>query len=160
MANLNNDIQAVKEKAIQFAEGVASAAAPALELTVRIAEDEPEGIVIAFDGPDAARMVGRNGQILDALGFIAGQVINRRGNARLRILFDADDFRKKREATLVKLATDLAEQVLATGQEAVLDPLSPMERRIIHNVVAEMPGVQTYSEGLEPDRYIIISPAA
>ena len=159
MANINNDIQAVKEKAIQFAEGVANAASPALDLTVRVATDEPEGIVIAFDGPDAARMVGRNGQILDALGFIAGQVINRRGNARLRILFDADDYRKKREATLVKLATDLAEQVLATGQEAVLDPLSPMERRIIHNVVSEMPGVQTYSEGLEPDRYIIISPA-
>lgn len=159
MANINNDIQAVKDKAIEFAEGVANAAAPALDLTVRVAADEPEGIVIAFDGPDAARMVGRNGQILDALGFIAGQVINRRGNARLRILFDADDYRKKRETTLVKLATDLAEQVLATGQEAVLDPLSPMERRIIHNVVAEMPGVQTYSEGLEPDRYIIISPA-
>lgn len=159
MANTNNDIQAVKEKAIQFAEGVASAAAPALDLTVRVAADEPEGLVIAFDGPDAARMVGRNGQILDALGFIAGQVINRRGNARLRILFDADDYRKKREATLTKLATDLSEQVLATGQEAVLDPLSPMERRIIHNVVAEMPGVQTYSEGVEPDRYIIISPA-
>lgn len=159
MANINNDIQAVKDKAIQFAEGVAAAAAPALELTVRVSADEPEGIVIAFDGPDAARIVGRNGQILDALGFIAGQVINRRGNARLRILFDADDYRKKREATLVKLATDLAEQVLATGQEAVLDPLSPMERRIIHNVVAEMPGVQTYSEGMEPDRFIIISPA-
>lgn len=160
MANLNNDIQAVKDKAIQFAEGVATAAAPDLDLTARVSVDEPEGLVIAFEGPDAARMVGRNGQILDALGFIAGQVINRRGNARLRILFDADDYRKKREVTLVKLATDLSEQVLATGQEAVLDPLSPMERRIIHNVVAEMPGVQTYSEGLEPDRYIIISPAA
>ncbi len=156
--NTNNDIQAVKDKALQWAEGVASAAAPELSLTARITSEEPEGLVIAFEGPDAERMVGRNGQILDAIGFIAGQVINRRGNARLRVLFDADDYRRKREETLVKLATELAEQVIATGQEAVLDPLSPMERRIIHNVVAEMDGAQTYSEGIEPDRYIIISP--
>ena len=156
---MNNDIEAVKNKARQFAEGIAAAAAPALQLTARVSSEEPEGVTLAFEGPDAVRMVGRNGQILDALGFIAGQVINRRGSARLRILFDADDYRRKREETLVKLATELGEQVLATGQEAVLDPLSPMERRIIHNVVSEMPGLQTYSEGEEPERFIIISPA-
>jgi len=159
MANTNNDIQGMKERARQFAEGLAAAAAPTLELSVRVAAEESEGITLAFEGPDASRMVGRNGQILDALGFIAGQVLNRRGSARLRILFDADNYRSKREATLQKLATDLAEQVLATGQEAVLDPLSPMERRIIHNTLTEFPGVRTYSEGEEPQRYIIITPA-
>lgn len=150
----------MKERALRFAEGLAEAAAPNLELTVRISAEEPEGVTLAFEGPDAHLMVGRNGQILDSLGFIAGQVLNRRGNARLRILFDADNYRGKRETTLKKLATDLAEQVLATGQEAVLDPLSPMERRIIHNTLAEIGGVRTYSEGEEPQRYIIISPAA
>ena len=154
-----NEIQAVKDKAQQFAEGIAAAAAPDFAITARIASEEPEGVVLAFEGEDATRFVGKNGQILDALGFLASQVVNRRGAARIRILFDADDYRRKREETLVKLATELGEQVLATGQEAVLDPLSPMERRIIHNVVSEMPGLQTYSEGEEPERFIIISPA-
>lgn len=159
MLNTNNDIEAVKEKTRRFAEELAASAAPDLQLSARVSAEEPEGITIAFDGADAPYMVGRNGQILDAIGFIAGQIINRRGNARLRILFDADDYRRKREETLTKLATELGEQVLATGQEAVLDPLSPMERRIIHNIITEMPGLQTYSEGVEPERYIIISPA-
>jgi len=158
MANTNNDIATMKERARQFAEGFAAAAAPGLDVTARVASEEAEGITLAFDGPDAHRLVGRNGQILDALGFIAGQVLNRRGNARLRILFDADNYRLKRETTLKKLATDLAEQVLATGQEAVLDPLSPMERRIIHNTLTDFPGIRTYSEGEEPQRYIIITP--
>jgi len=74
-------------------------------------------------------------------------------------VFDADDYRIRREKTLKELADDLAAQVLSTGQEAVLDPLSPMERRIVHNALAEIPGVRTYSEGEEPDRFVIISPA-
>ncbi len=159
MVNTNNDIEAVKEKARRFAEGLTTSAAPDLQLSARVTVEEPEGITIAFEGADASHMVGRNGQILDAIGFLAGQIINRRGNARLRILFDADNYRQKREETLTKLATELGEQVIATGQEAVLDPLSPMERRIIHNIITEMPGLQTYSEGIEPERYIIISPA-
>jgi spoIIIJ-associated protein len=54
---------------------------------------------------------------------------------------------------------ELADEVKSSGQEAVLDPLSPLERRIVHTVLADDPGVTTYSEGEEPDRYIIISPA-
>ncbi len=57
------------------------------------------------------------------------------------------------------MAQELAEQVVATGNEAVLDPLSPMERRIVHQAAMEVPGVRTYSEGEEPNRYIVIAPA-
>lgn len=159
MVNINYDTSVVKERAREFAEGFAASVAPELDLSAHIAEDEGDNLVIAFGGTDAARMVGRNGQVLDALGFIASQILNRRGAARIRIQFDADNYRKKREATLIKLATDVAEQVMGSGNEAVLDPLSPAERRIIHNVLAEMPGVRTYSEGEEPNRYIVIAPA-
>ena len=159
MAITNNDTESVKDRAREFAEGFAASVAPDLVLTACVTADEGDNLTIAFEGEDAARMVGRNGQVLDALGFIASQALNRRGSARIRIQFDADNYRAKREATLVKLATEVAEQVIASGNEAVLDPLSPAERRIIHNVLTEMPGVRTYSEGEEPNRYIIISPA-
>ena len=119
-----------------------------------------DSIVIAFEGADSAVLVGKGGQGLDALQYLASLIINRRMNPRLRITFDADDFRLRRENTLKALAHQLCDQVLSTGQEAVLDPLSPMERRIVHNIVAEVPGVQTYSEGQEPNRYIVIAPAA
>ena len=152
-------MQALKERAVEFARGVADASG--LDMTVRLAQDEPEGVTIAFDGPESRLMVGRNGQILDALAYLASMAINRRGSgARLRIVFDADDYRARREETLRSLAAELAEQVLATGQEAVLDPLSPLERRIVHQALMEIPGVRTYSEGEDPDRYVIISPAA
>jgi spoIIIJ-associated protein len=150
-------MQALKDRAVEFARGVAETSG--LDMTVRLAQDEPEGVTIAFDGPESRLMVGRNGQILDALAYLASMAINKRGGARLRIVFDADDYRARREETLRSLAQELAAQVLATGQEAVLDPLSPLERRIVHQALTEISGVRTYSEGEDPDRYVIISPA-
>jgi spoIIIJ-associated protein len=149
-----------KRRATEFAEGFAAASAGLLELTAFVASEEPEGIVLGFEGPDAHLLVGRAGRILDALQYIASNVVNRRSNrGRLHVIFDADGYRARREATLKKLAADLAAQVVSTGEEAVLDPLSPLERRIVHNALKDIGGVRTYSEGEEPERYIIISPA-
>ena len=148
----------LKTRAREFAEGLAKAVAD-FDLHTQVTSDEPENIRISFEGPDSPMFVGRNGQVLDALQTLASHIINRRSGQRLRITFDADLYRARREETLIKLAQDLADQVKSTGQEAVLDPLSPMERRIVHTALADDPGVQTYSEGEEPDRYIIISPA-
>ena len=146
-----------KERARRFAEGLASASG--LEITARIADEEPDALTIAFEGPDARLLVGRGGHVLDALQYLASLAVNRRGEPRLRLVLDADGYRARREATLKRLAEDLADQVKSTGQEAVLDPLSPLERRVVHTALAGDPGVRTYSEGEEPDRYIIISPA-
>lgn len=150
--------QQKKAELTAWAQGLAQASG--LEVTASVRKDEPEGLTIAFDGPDARLLVGRGGQVLDALQYIASLTINARGAVgRLHVTFDADNYRARREDTLRRVAQELAEQVLATGQEAVLDPLSPMERRIVHQAVMETPGVRTYSEGEEPDRYIVIAPA-
>jgi Predicted RNA-binding protein len=151
-------MQALKERALAFAQGVAEQSG--LQMTARLSHEEPDGVTIAFEGAEARYMVGRNGQILDALAYLASLVVNRRGGPRLRVIFDADGYRAHREQTLRNLAKELSEQVLATGQEAVLDPLSPLERRIVHQALLEIPGVRTYSEGEDPERYVIISPAA
>jgi spoIIIJ-associated protein len=147
-----------KQRAIAFAKGLAEASG--LDVSAEIRWEEPDGVTIAFDGPDARLLIGRSGQSLDALQYLCSLVVNRRGAARIHITFDADGYRLRRENTLVKLASDLAQQVIATGQEAVLDPMSALERRIVHNALAGEPGVRTYSEGEEPERYLVIAPAA
>jgi spoIIIJ-associated protein len=147
-----------KQRAIAFAKGLAEASG--LDVSAEIRREEPDGVTIAFDGPDARLLIGRSGQSLDALQYLCSLVVNRRGAARIHITFDADGYRLRRENTLVKLASDLAQQVIATGQEAVLDPMSALERRIVHNALAGEPGVRTYSEGEEPERYLVIAPAA
>ncbi len=158
VSEANDPMEATKDRAVAFAEGLAQSTGK--DITVAVGDEEPDSIVIAFEGADSPMLVGRGGQGLDALQYLASLIINRRGSPRLRVTFDADDFRLRREATLKQLARDLSEQVLATGQEAVFDPMSPMERRIVHNAVSEVPGVQTYSEGEEPNRYIVIAPAS
>jgi spoIIIJ-associated protein len=153
-------ISELKERAIAFAEGLAEACDLDIELVHR--DENEESIWLTFEGPDSRYLVGRSGQVLDALQYLTLLSINRRGmmgGARLRVLFDADHYRSRREVTLKKLAQELSEQVRSTGQEAVLDPLSALERRIVHQAISEEPDIRTYSEGEEPDRYIVIAPA-
>lgn len=144
-------------RVVAFAEGLSEASG--LDVTARLEKEEAEGITVALNGPDARWLVGRGGQALDALQYIAQLAFLRRGNTRFHVTFDADGYRARREQTLVNLATELAAQVVATGQEAVLDPLSPMERRIVHQALTGNTQVRTYSEGEEPERYIVIAPA-
>jgi spoIIIJ-associated protein len=142
--------------------GEAFAAASGLDLTAQVTADDADGLVLAFDGPDAHLLAARRGQVLDALQLLATYSLrgasHRSGPRPPRLTCDADGYRAKRKATLYQMAHALADEVKSSGQEAVLDPLSPLERRIVHTALADDPGVMTYSEGEEPDRYIIISP--
>ena len=149
-----------RERIRAFAEKVGETSG--LDVSVAVVAEDRDSITIGFTGPDARYLVGRHGQALDALQHLAVSAVCRRGSSgqRLHVNFDADGYRARREETLQKLARDLADQVKATGQEAVLDPLSPLERRIVHTALVDDPGVATYSEGEEPERYIIISPKA
>ncbi|MBC8103089.1 MAG: KH domain-containing protein, partial [Cytophagales bacterium] len=110
-------VDSAKERAKEFAEGFALASEDLLEITAFVASEEPEGITLGFDGPDAHLLVGRAGRTLDALQYLASNVVNRRGGrARLHVIFDADSYRARREVTLKQLAADLAAQVASTGQ--------------------------------------------
>ena len=157
-ASAADGIEELKERVRTFAEEVGKASG--LDVDVAVLAEDRDSITVGFEGPDARFFVGRHGQALDALQHLAVSACCRRGSQRLHITFDADGYRARREATLQRLARELADQVKATGQEAVLDPLSPLERRIVHTTLVDDPGVTTYSEGEEPERYIIISPKA
>ncbi len=145
-----------KAQVLAFAQEFA--ASTGLTITAQLERDEPEGVLIGFQGEDARFLIGRGGQVLDALQLIAINAIIGQGRGRLRVTFDADSYRVRREKMLTEMATELADQVAATGQEAVLDPLPPLERRIVHQALTGRTDIQTYSEGEEPDRYIVIAP--
>ncbi len=147
----------LKERVAGWATGLA--AATGLDLTVRVARDESQGITIAFEGPDSSLLAGRRGEVLEALQLLAMSSCIERGAPRLHLLFDAGGYRQRREDILTQMARELADEVLSSGQEAELEPLPALERRIIHQVLIEIPGIRTYSEGEDPNRYIVIAPA-
>lgn len=156
-------MEAGQERVRAWAEGLADAlVAAGLDVRASVAFEEPDNLTIRFEGSEAHYLVGRHGQALDALQLLASLSINARrragGGERLHILCDADNYRARRAETLRSLALELAAEVKTTGQEAVLDPLPPLERRIIHTALVDDPDVRTYSEGEDPRRYIIISP--
>lgn len=119
---------------------------------------DAEGVELAIEGPDAPALIGRQGQVLNAVQYLLGLMATRRLGERIRVTVDAENYRARRAETLIKMARDLAAEVRAHNQEAVMDPLNAMERRIIHTALLEEPGIQTYSEGDEPERRVVISP--
>lgn len=150
----------LKQRALAFATGLAEAAqSGGLDITAEQSREEPEGVTISFQGEDSRWLIGKAGQALDALQSLASTVINRQAGPRLYITFDADNFRARREATLTKIALEVADQVVSSGNEAVLDPMTALERRIVHKTLQERTDIRTYSEGEEPERYLVIAPA-
>lgn len=133
-------------------------AAMGFQLEVEL-EELPDGTYrLTAIGPDAAEVVGPEGETINALQYLVGLVTHRRAGEYVRLIVDAAGFRAKRERELVELARHYALQVKESGQECVLDPLNPFERRIVHNALLDDPDVVTYSEGDEPERSVVISP--
>jgi spoIIIJ-associated protein len=116
-------------------------------------------INLELDGRDVGYLVGKRGEVLNALQYVGNVIASRQLGTGARVVIDGNSFRAKRTEVLEKQARDIAEQVKLNNMEAVLDPLPAFERRIVHQVLSEYPGVQTYSEGEEPGRRVVIAPA-
>jgi spoIIIJ-associated protein len=112
------------------------------------------------DGPedDMALLIGRHGQTLDAIQELARTAVGRRLDDRIRVLIDVGDYRKRAEDRLVEHAREIAERVDKTGEEERLDPMNAYERKLVHDVVAEFDGLESVSEGADPDRFVVIKP--
>ena len=115
-------------------------------------------ITFAVTGPDAPLLVGLHGQTLDAFQYLLMLMTNKGRTSRIRVTLDADSYRARRARKLAEFAQELAAEVGKTGQEAVTDTLNPMERRLIHTALVDHPDVETYSEGAEPNRYVVVTP--
>lgn len=114
---------------------------------------------VVLDGKDVAYIVGKHGEVLNALQYLVNIVAGRRYDRGVRATLDGNDYRRRREEALTQLASKIAKQVLDRGEEAVLDALPAFERRIVHKALSEIDGVTTYSEGEEPNRRVVIAPA-
>jgi spoIIIJ-associated protein len=112
------------------------------------------------DGPedDMALLIGRHGQTLDAIQELARTAVGRRLDDRIRVLIDVGDYRKRAEDRLVDHAREVAERVDRTGEEEHLDPMNAYERKLVHDLVAEFDGLESVSEGTDPDRFVVIRP--
>jgi spoIIIJ-associated protein len=142
------------EKAKLFLENVLKT----MNLDVTIDQTEVDDYV-SFNlvGPSLGMIIGRRGQTLDSLQYLVNIVANRKNKDHLRIVLDAENYRKRRQQTLEGLANRLANRVIKTQKEVVLEPMNPLERKIIHSQLQNHPKVSTVSKGDEPNRKVVIA---
>ncbi|RYG22421.1 protein jag [bacterium] len=130
-----------------------------MQVNVTLGEISGRYVSLKLDGKDAAYLVGKHGEVLNALQYLVNVVAHRRLGTEARATLDGNDYRKRREDVLTQMASNIASQVKERGEEAVLDALPAFERRIVHKALQEIDGVITYSEGEEPNRRVVIAPA-
>jgi spoIIIJ-associated protein len=126
--------------------------------TIGVVEAD-ESVTATVSGRDLGVLIGRHGQMIDALQYLANAMAHRAvGDERRRIVIDAAGYRERRAATLEALARRSAEQASATGRRVELEPMSSVERRLVHEALKDDPEVETESEGTEPHRYVVVLP--
>lgn len=127
---------------------------------VELRPDEGGGLIGRITADGASSVVGRNGEVIDAIQYLAAQAVSRaEGGARRRVMVDAGDYRERRAAMLTELANRAAAEAVEFGDEIELDAMTPHDRRIVHMALKDRTDVTTRSEGEEPHRRIIVEPA-
>jgi len=121
---------------------------------------EEESLHIEITGSDCGVAIGRHGETLDAIQYLSNIVANRFVDEHLRVVVDVAGYRTRREQRIQHQAQRTAERVLDTGRESRLKPMTAAERRIVHLILRDVEGITTYSEGVEPRRYVVVSPTA
>ena len=115
-----------------------------------------ELVFVEITGKDTGTIIGKRGSTLDAVQCLASYVVNKDSDKYIRVILDAENYRAKREKTLVNLANRLAGKVERTGRPTTLEPMNPYERKVIHCTLQNHPNVTTRSEGKDPYRKVII----
>jgi spoIIIJ-associated protein len=124
-----------------------------------VAQEEPAMIVVTCSGPDVGLLIGRHGQTIDAIQYLLNAVAWRGyGEDRKEVVVDAAGYRERRKATLEALALRVAERVRESGEPEELEPMTAVERKVVHLRLKDVTGVGTASEGTEPSRYVVVVP--
>lgn len=117
-----------------------------------------EKIEINITSTESNKVIGRHGEVLDAVQCLAGAVSNIGRDVYKKVVVDCENYRNSREQTLVELANKLAAKAVARQRRVTLEPMNPYERRVIHSTLADSEEVKTASSGKEPARYVVIIP--
>jgi spoIIIJ-associated protein len=128
-----------------------------LEAAVEVTEED-ETILARLDGDDLGQLIGRRGQTIDAVQLICYRAALATGAERRRVVVDAAGYRDQRRQAVERQAERAAERALSSGKEIELEPMSPTERRIVHQHLKDRAGIETFSEGTEPDRFVVVAP--
>jgi spoIIIJ-associated protein len=129
-----------------------------VEASVDAREDD-EAIVVTCSGEDVGLLIGRHGQTIDAIQYLMNVIAYRAyGDDKKDVVVDAAGYRARRQATLETLADRVAERVRDSGEPEELEPMTSVERKIVHLRLKEVAGVATASEGTEPNRYVVVLP--
>ena len=126
---------------------------------VDVREDDA-AITLTCVGADVGLLIGRHGQTIDAVQYLLNAISHRAyGDERKDVVVDAAGYRERRRVTLEALAERTAQQVRTSGERVELEPMTAVERKVVHLKLKELDGVQTSSEGTEPNRYVVVLPA-
>jgi spoIIIJ-associated protein len=154
------DLEEQGELAADFVEGmlsrmgISAGAEPNLEdLTMYV-----DIVASGPDDEDVGLLIGRHGATLEAIQEVTRVAVGQRLGRRCRVMVDVEDYRKRQRSRLASRARDIARRVQKTGREHVLDPMNPYERKVVHDAVADVPGVESSSRGDEPERRVVIRP--
>lgn len=129
------------------------------EVSITMEYDEKEGCLSClFSGDDMGILIGKRGQTLDSLQYLTSLVVNKGKSDYTRVKLDTEDYRARRADTLENLSRNIAYKVKRTHKAVSLEPMNPYERRIIHSALQNNKYVETYSEGEEPYRHVVVAP--
>ena len=153
----SEEIVMMKAAASQFLESVFKAMDLPVDITMNY-EQETGSLNIDFAGEDMGILIGKRGQTLDSLQYLVSLVVNKDQKNYVRVKLDTEDYRKRRKDTLENLAKNIASKVRRTQKPVSLEAMNPYERRIIHSALQGNHAVETYSEGNEPYRHVVVVP--
>ncbi len=148
-------IKSGSQKATEFVQSVLDI----MDITAKAQfNGDEESPVITLIAQSSSSVIGYRGEVLDALQTLAGAVANIGNKVYKKVVVDCEDYRTKREDTLIALARKLEQKATEMRREVILEPMNPFERRIIHTALAQSQTVTTKSDGKEPNRYVVIVP--
>lgn len=128
-----------------------------VEVEVAVGNDQDGNVFVRMTGDTLGILIGRRGETLDALQYLTSLKVNRGQEGYTRVTLDTENYRAKREDTLIRLANRMANRAVKTGRRVSLEPMNPYERRIIHSALQVNENVDTHSEGDEPNRHVVIT---
>jgi spoIIIJ-associated protein len=130
-----------------------------VQCTIEVRESD-DGLYIACEGPDMGVLIGRFGQTIDAVQYLVNAIVARRAGERIDVTVDAAGYRERRRTTQEALALETAQRAIDSGESVELEPMTAIERKVVHLRLKEHDGVETSSEGIEPNRFVVIHPAS
>lgn len=149
----------VEEQTIKAVEQFLKDTLKAMDMDVEITSsiDEDGALYVDMKGEHMGILIGKRGQTLDALQYLANRVANKHQSGYVRVKLDTENYRARREETLKHLAKNIAHKVKRNRRPVVLEPMNPYERRIIHSALQSDPYVTTHSEGEDPYRKVVVT---